>query len=45
MHRLIRTAFAIAVLSASMGPALADGQPYRAPAHNYYQNNWISGAR
>jgi hypothetical protein len=41
MKTLLRAAFAVV----SLGVAAANGQPaaYHAPAHNYYQNNWMAG--
>ncbi len=33
---------AVATLVLSVGVANARSQPYSAPAHNYYQNNWSS---
>ncbi|HEX4367611.1 MAG TPA: hypothetical protein VH023_12315 [Rhodopila sp.] len=40
MKTLIRAAFAVV----SLGVAVANGQTpaYHAPAHNYYQNNWMA---
>jgi hypothetical protein len=40
MKTLILAAFAVV----SLGVAAANSQTvaYRAPAHNYYQNNWMS---
>jgi hypothetical protein len=34
---------AITALSLSVGAANAQSFSYNAPAHNYYQNNWMSG--
>jgi hypothetical protein len=38
---LIRVAFTVLSLNA-IGIAHS-ATPYRAPAHNYYQNNWMAG--
>ena len=42
MKTLILAAFVSLSLGAMGGRALADAQQYHAPAHNYYQNNWMS---
>jgi len=34
---------AVAVLTLSIGVANAQSLSYNAPAHNYYQNNWMNG--
>jgi hypothetical protein len=34
---------AAAVLSLTIGVAGAQSLSYNAPAHNYYQNNWMTG--
>ncbi len=34
---------ALAALILSVGAANAEPHSYRAPAHNFYQNNWMAG--
>jgi hypothetical protein len=36
---------AVVALGLDVGGANAQSQPYQTPAHNYYQNNWMSGSR
>jgi hypothetical protein len=38
----VLVAFVALSLGVSMAGANADPQRYRAPAHNYYQNNWMN---
>ena len=40
MKTVISAALAALILSA--GAATAQGVLYRAPAHNFYQNNWMA---
>ncbi len=42
LKTLIRSAFA-AVSLISTGIAQSQRSTYQAPAHNYYQNNWLAG--
>jgi hypothetical protein len=41
MTRLIFAA--VAALTLGIGVAKAQSLSYNAPAHNYYQNNWMNG--
>jgi hypothetical protein len=34
---------AVAAFTLSIGVAAAQSLSYNAPAHNYYQNNWMTG--
>jgi hypothetical protein len=42
MKTLILAAFSALWLTTAMNTANAGPQSYRTPAHNYYQNNWMS---
>jgi hypothetical protein len=42
MQTLILTAFAAFFLALGIERAASAGEPYRAPPHNYYQNNWMN---
>lgn len=42
MKALIPVAIIVMSLSLGIGHAQAEPQNYRAPAHNYYQNNWMN---
>lgn len=41
MKRSILAAIVTATLSLGIAHANAEASSYRAPAHNYYQNNWM----
>jgi hypothetical protein len=43
MKRLALAAFAVLSLAVAAPDGNAAPQSYRAPAYNYYQNNWMSG--
>jgi hypothetical protein len=43
MKRLVLAAFAMLSLAVAAIDGNAAPQSYRAPAYNYYQNNWMSG--
>ena len=43
MKTVILVAFAVLTLSVSIAN-VSTAEPYRAPAHNFYQNNWMSGS-
>jgi hypothetical protein len=42
MKTVFLAALAVLTLSVSIANSGA-AEPYHAPAHNFYQNNWISG--
>jgi hypothetical protein len=42
MNALIPVALIVLSLSTGVGHVKADPQNYQAPAHNYYQNNWMN---
>jgi hypothetical protein len=42
MQTLILSAFAALFLAASIERGALAAEPYRAPAHNSYQNNWMN---
>ena len=42
MKTLILATFSALWLATSMNIAIAGPQTYHTPAHNYYQNNWMS---
>jgi hypothetical protein len=42
MKALILAVVVAVGLGAGISHANADSQSYRTPAHNYYQNNWMS---
>ncbi|MEA2773597.1 MAG: hypothetical protein QOD93_6559 [Acetobacteraceae bacterium] len=47
MKNMFLTAFAVVTLGIGAANAQSEGHPsagYHAPAHNFYQNNWMSGA-
>ncbi len=43
MKTLILTAFIATSLGAVAPSSKPDTLAYQAPAHNYYQNNWMNG--
>jgi hypothetical protein len=41
MYSFLLSAFVVLFLAVSLDRASSAAEPYRTPAHNYYQNNWM----